>query len=295
MKKSSIIVGVMLLHVFLSGCGAQGESIEVSASEEAEVELIEIPIEAEETQEITEGTVKIGCMGNPSEELLIEAGKLMLEEGWGLEIVQYQDSLEMDKAVLDGELDGHVFAHAPYIESYNLVNQANLTSAGVLWYEVYGIYGGLKQDLTSLKRGATIAIPDSGVNQARALLFLQDLEYITVKEGMGPSTNLEDVLENPKELNLVGISNEEFLEARNSYDYLLCGGNTALVCGYNTVKEPLKKETIKNDSVQLLGTHLVTNPSGVNGKGIRALQDAFQSEKMQAYLEYMMQNTIATK
>lgn len=295
MKKGIIVIGMLLLSICLFGCGKKETTKDQVVPNDTQNELIEVPIEAEENQQITKGTVKVGYLGNPTEELLTEAKKIMLEDGWGLELVSYQDSLAMDQALIDKEIDGHLFAHAPYIESYNLVNQTQLMSAGVLWYEVYGIYGGLKQDLTSIKKGASVAIPDSGVNQARALLFLQELGYITVKEGLGPSTNLDDIVDNPNALVFHGIAEDKFLEARSSYDYLVCGGNTAVLCGYDTVKEPLVIESAKMESVKLLGTHLVILPEGEKNKGLQALKNAFESDTMQVYLKYMMQNTIATR
>ena len=288
-KKYLCPVCVLLLLLSLTGCGQQEGT-------QAIAELEELPInDLSKDSPVTGSTLTIGSLGTTNLELLNEARQIMEEEGILLEVKEYDDPNQLNQDVLDGKIAGHLFAHAPYIDSYNTVNEVDLTSVGVLWYEVFGIYGGLKDNLTSDMKGATIAIPHNAVEQARALLFLQELGYLTLAEGMGPAANISVITENEKELIIEAVSEEDFKTAGDRYDYLVCGGYTASICGYDAVKAPLKTESISMPQVSMFGTHLVTTSDKTDSDDMKALQKAFKSDKMQAYLKYVMKGTVATK
>ena len=47
-------------------------------------------------------------------------------------------------------------------------------------------------------KAITIAVPNDTTNEARALLLLQDLGYIKLKDGAGITATILDIAENPK-------------------------------------------------------------------------------------------------
>ena len=49
-------------------------------------------------------------------------------------------------------------------------------------------------------KGITIAVPNDTTNEARALLLLEELGYITLKEGAGITATVRDIAENPYNL-----------------------------------------------------------------------------------------------
>ena len=46
-------------------------------------------------------------------------------------------------------------------------------------------------------KGITIAVPNDTTNEARALLLLEELGYITLKDGAGITATVRDIAENP--------------------------------------------------------------------------------------------------
>src|SRR5699024_4251479 len=86
----------------------------------------------------------------------------------------------------------------------------DLASAAAIHYEPMGIYPGAKSSLDELAEGDTIAIPNDGSNETRALLLLQDEGYITLKEGINASSNATvlDIAENPLDLDILEMAAE---------------------------------------------------------------------------------------
>ena len=50
------------------------------------------------------------------------------------------------------------------------------------------------------KKQITIAVPNDTTNEARALLLLEDLGYITLKDDVGITATIQDIKDNPKNI-----------------------------------------------------------------------------------------------
>ena len=97
------------------------------------------------------------------------------------------------------------FQHLPYLESFNKENGTNLVSAGAIHYEPFGVYAGKTTSLDELQDGATIAVPNDTTNEARALLLLEAQGPDQVKRGCWFNCNENDIVENPKNLQLYEV------------------------------------------------------------------------------------------
>ena len=84
-------------------------------------------------------------------------------------------------------------------------NGTNLVSAGAIHYEPFGVYAGKTTSLDELQDGATIAVPNDTTNEARALLLLEAQGLIKLKEDAGLTATKNDIVENPKNLQLYEV------------------------------------------------------------------------------------------
>ena len=145
MKKiTTILITITLLTVLLTGCG-----------------------KAEKT------AIKVGASVTPHAEILAIAKEILAEKGYTLEIVEYNDYVIPNIATDNGELDANYFQHLPYLKNFNEENGTKLVSVAAIHYEPFGIYPGKTKSLDELPDGATIAVPNDGTNEARALLLLE--------------------------------------------------------------------------------------------------------------------------
>ena len=69
----------------------------------------------------------------------------------------------------------------------------------------FGIYPGTKTSLDDIAKGDTIAIPNDTTNEARALLLLQDNNIITLKDGAGLTSTVNDIKDNPYDIKFLEL------------------------------------------------------------------------------------------
>ena len=132
-----------------------------------------------------EKTISVACSPTPHAEILGKAKEILAEQGWSLEIVEYEDYVQPINVVEDGDIDANYFAHVPYIDNFNAENNTNQVVVAKVHYEPFGIYPGKKASLADLADGDDVIIPNDGSNETRALLLLQDNGIIKLPDGTG--------------------------------------------------------------------------------------------------------------
>lgn len=139
------------------------------------------------------GTITVAASATPHAEILEEAKPLLAAEGWDLEITVFEDYVQPNLVVENGEIDANYMQHQPYLDDFNKENGTHIVSVGGIHYEPFGIYPGTKASLDDLEDGDVIAVPNDTTNEARALLLLEANGVITLKEGAGLTATIKDI------------------------------------------------------------------------------------------------------
>ena len=92
-------------------------------------------------------TIKVAASPTPHAEILNSVSDALAEEGWTLEVVEFDDYVQPNVATTDGDVDANYFQHVPYLDQYNEENGTNLTAVGNVHYEPMGVYKGTKDSL----------------------------------------------------------------------------------------------------------------------------------------------------
>ena len=111
-------------------------------------------------------------------------------------------------------------------------------------YEPFGIYAGKTASIEELADGASVAIPNDGSNETRALLLLQDAGLIKLKDGIDPTSDATklDITENPKNLDIQEIAAEQLPRSLADVDLAVINGNYALQADLNAAEDSLITE-----------------------------------------------------
>lgn len=308
MKKVYVLSVILLSCQLLFGCGV--------TESETVAEVVEIPIETvvesitEETEETAnqeeilliaeqestvfedieievngdKGTILVGTTGAPFTELLTQAKMQLAKDGWDLQIKYYDNYVQLNEDVLNGTLDAHMFAHQTYIDSYNDVNKTELVCVAPICYEVYGVYSKLNQDLTGIS-GASIALPEEMEKKARALLFMQDIGWITLKGDIGMTSILEDVETNEYNLQFSEYTQDTLTKALEENDYCIIGADMAILCGFDAEDDVLRAETKNSTSAGIYATSLVTTQEKAEDVKMQVLMEALASDVIKDYVD----------
>ena len=94
------------------------------------------------SKESDEKVIKVGATPAPHAEVLEVVKDKLAEEGYTLEIVEYNDYILPNRAVSEGEIDANYFQHISYLNNYNEENETDLVSAGSIHYEPFALYPG---------------------------------------------------------------------------------------------------------------------------------------------------------
>ena len=86
----------------------------------------------------------------PHAEILAEAAKLLAKEGWTLEVTEFEDYVQPNLVVDNGEIDANYFQHLPYLEDFNAQQGTHLVSVAGIHVEPMGLYGGKQTTLDAV-------------------------------------------------------------------------------------------------------------------------------------------------
>ena len=263
----------------LAGCGTES-----SEPTEAPAEGSEAPSEATPSGELE--TITVGATAVPHAEIL-EAVRGELETlGYELKVEIFNDYILPNTSLDDGSLDANYFQHGPYLENFNAERGTDLVNAAAIHYEPMGIYPGSKSTLDELAEGDTIAIPNDGSNETRALLILQDLGYITLTEGINASSvaTVLDIVDNPMNLEILEMNAENIPHSLPDVAFGIINGNYALQAGL-TGNDALASEDAQSDAAQTYANIVACRNGDESSEKIQALITALTSETCREFIE----------
>lgn len=229
-------------------------------------------------------TLKVGASITPHAEILNQCKPILAEQGIDLEVVEYTDYVQPNTALEEGSLDANYFQHINYLNWFNGEYGTHLVSAASVHYEPFGIYAGTKSAIADLADGDKIAIPNDGSNRARALLLLEANGIITLKEGVGMEATALDIVENPKNVEIVEMEAAQIAGVRDSVALAVINGNYALNAGLNAGTDAIATEDPNSVSAQTYANVLVVKEGNENTEKTQALLKALTSQEVKDYI-----------
>lgn len=228
--------------------------------------------------------IVVGACVTPHGEILEQVKETLKEEGYTLEIVEYNDYVLPNKALDEGELDANYFQHQPYLDNFNKENGTDIVPVAEIHFEPLGIYAGKTASLKDLQDGATVAVPNDATNEARALLLLEANKLITLKSDAGVNATILDIQDNPLNLNIQEIAAEQIVRSLPDVDIACINGNYAIEGGLSTA-DVLNIEAADSLAADTYANIVAVNKGHEGDAKIQALIKAIQSEKVRKYIE----------
>ena len=267
MKKKILalaLAGVLVVGA-LTGCGS-------SKSESSE-------------KKTDDKKITVAASATPHAEILEEAKTLLKDKGYELEVKVFDDYVQPNNVVESGDFDANYFQHVPYLEQFNEEKGTHLVVAGKIHYEPFGIYPGTKKDLKDIAKGDKIAVPNDTTNEARALLLLQDNGIIKLKDGAGIKATVNDIEENPNNIEIVELEAAQVPRVVNEVAYVVLNGNYALEANYTVKKDALAYEKSDSEAAKTYVNVIAVKEGNENSKKIKALVDVLKSDSIKKFID----------
>lgn len=176
------------------------------------------------------GKVTIGATSGPYADMVKKAIKPGLEQlGYTVELVEYSDYIQPNKALAKGDLDANLYQHQEFTKMFNKENKTDLVPTGQVPTAPMGIYSGKYKSFEEVPDGSEIAIPNDPVNASRAFKTLKAAKLLDVKPGTNELKISErDVIDNKKNLKFVAIEAAQLPRSKDSIGLSAIPGNYAL-------------------------------------------------------------------
>ena len=229
-------------------------------------------------------TITVAASATPHAEILEQAVPLMEEKGYTLEVTIFDDYIMPNEVVESGEFDANYFQHIPYLDSFNEERVTHLVNAGGIHYEPFGIYPGTKASLDEIEEGDTIAVPNDTTNEARALLLLQDNGIITLKDGVGLEATVNDITENPYNVEIVELAAEQVARVAQETAFIVLNGNYALQAGYSVASDAIAYETSDSEAAQTYVNVIAVKEGNENLDSIKTLVEVLKSDEIKDFI-----------
>ncbi len=176
--------------------------------------------------------IVIGATAGPySDQVKLGIKPLLEKKGYRVKVVEFNDYIQPNFALAQGSLDANVFQHIVYLTRFAGENKLALSELLKVPTAPIALYSHKHKDL-AVKEGALVALPNDPTNAARALVVLQDLGWVKLRDGIDPIRASEkDIAVNIKKIKLVPIEAAQLPRSLDDADYSFVNGNFALASG----------------------------------------------------------------
>jgi len=260
MKKTlALVLALVLIVAAFAGCGAKKD----------------------------EKTIVVGASSTPHAEILEQVKDDLKAQGYTLEIKIFDDYVLPNISLQDGQLDANYFQHTPYLNSFNKENNTKLSSAALIHYEPFGLYGNGVSKVSEIAAGATILVPADDSNETRALLLLQQEGLITLPADASAAKGITTLdIVDAKGYKVVAVQAEAVpaqLKNSDKGTVAVINGNYALAAGLK-VADALAIEDASGDAAQTYANIIAVKTGKENDAKIKALVDALKTDKVKNFI-----------
>ncbi|MBD2454071.1 NLPA lipoprotein [Nostoc sp. FACHB-87] len=237
--------------------------------------------------------LKVGSRNTTTEDVLKFIQKeIAPSHGLDFQIVTIADSVKINDALKNGEIDANFFQHEPFMRQAAKRLNADFVMLNRSYTTITGLYSKKikTKSLKDIPTGVTIAISNDDSNQDRALKFLKQINLINLKEKSGEYYSVKDVIKHPKNLQIQELDNYAIVRALDDVDL-------AVTSASFLVQAKVSLDPIVLDEIGMANKNyavgLATVQSKVNDPNIQKLNQLVVDPKLKDYINNYLKGTIA--
>ncbi|MEU6224375.1 MetQ/NlpA family ABC transporter substrate-binding protein [Streptomyces sp. NPDC047042] len=231
----------------------------------------------------TSGPLVVAASPTPHAEILtFVKDNLAQKAGLDLEVKEFTDYVTPNTATEDGSVGANYFQNQPYLDDFNKKNGTHIVPVVTVHLEPLGLYSHKVKSADALKSGATIAVPNDSVNEARALKLLAANGIITLKDGVGNEATPADITKNPKDLKFKELEAAQTPRSLDDVDAAVINGNYALEADLSPAKDALVSESPKDNPY---GNFLAVKEGSEDDPRVAKLAKLLTSAEVRKFIE----------
>jgi D-methionine transport system substrate-binding protein len=221
----------------------------------------------------------VGASPIPHEEILKFVQPELEKQGVELKIQAFQDYVLPNKSVEEGQIDANFFQHIPWMEATNKEKGYHLVKVAGVHIEPMSAYSNKIKNISELKNGATVALPNATSEITRVLLLLDQNNLIKLDNREGDKT-LKNIKENPKNLQFKLLEAATLPRMLDQVDFAVINTNYALQAKLNPLKDALFIEGKDSPYVNVLAV----KKGNENDPRVQKLVKVLTSQKVKDFI-----------
>jgi len=232
--------------------------------------------------------LKIGVTAGPHAQIFDVVKEEAAKQGLKLQIIEFSDYVQPNAALAAGDLDLNSYQHQPYLDSANADRGYKLVSVGKTVIFPIGIYSKKVKNLSELKEGAQIGIPNDPTNGGRALLLLQEQGLIKLNPDAGLKATPIDIKENPRKLRFVELDAAQLPRSLDDVDASAVNTNFAMEAGLDPNKDAIVRESSESPYANVL----VVREQDKDRADLKKLVGIYQSAATKAFIDQKFKGAV---
>jgi D-methionine transport system substrate-binding protein len=236
------------------------------------------------------GPLVVAASPTPHAQILDFVKKnLASKAGLDLEVKEFTDYITPNTATEDGSVGANYFQNQPYLDDFNKKRGTHIVPVVTVHLEPLGLYSHKVKKADALKSGATVAVPNDAVNEARALKLLAANGLITLKDGVGTEATPADITKNPRNLKFKEVEAAQTARSLDDVDAAVINGNYAISAGIKPAKDALVLESAKNSPY---GNFLAVKKGNEKDPRVKKLAELLTSPEVKKFIEDKYQGSV---
>ena len=238
----------------------------------------------------TKEKIKVGVSPVPAGEILEFVKKNLAQQaGLDIEIVTFNDSVQNNTALKEGQIDANYFQHIPFMEDFGKRKNIKMYAfTPQIHLNPVGIFSKKHKSLAEVPNKALVTIPDDVSNAHRALKVLEEAKVIKLKPNVQPASP-KDIIENPKNLQIKEIPGAQAIPTLPDVDLAGVTGNWVVQSGMKTDKDALALESAQNPIYAVTVTTLAGKE---NDPRIQKLYKLLRDDKVKQFIKEKYQGAV---
>ncbi|TMW71263.1 MetQ/NlpA family ABC transporter substrate-binding protein [Alteribacter natronophilus] len=241
-------------------------------------------------EELSEDQLRIGVTAGPHEQILEKVQEVAADKGLDIEIEVFTEYVMPNIALDEGELDANSFQHTPYLENFRNERNLDIVSVADTVNFPMGIYSEELSDVSELQEGDSVGLPNDPTNGARALMLFEEAGLITLEEDAGTEATVNDIADNPLDLNFVELEASQLPRQLNELSAATINTNFAVEHGYVPTEDSIFIEPEDSPWFNVIAVREENKDDAV----IETLIEAYHSEEVKQFIEEEFQGSVVT-
>lgn len=256
------------LALVLVACGGQKDSAPAASAASPATD------NGAAKKEIVFGTT-VGDFGDMVKDQIQPA---LEKKGYTVKLVEFTDYVRPNLALAEGELDINIFQHKPYLDDFKKEHKLDITETFQVPTAPLGLYPGKLKSLDEVKDGSSVSAPNDPSNFARALVMLNELSWVKLKDGVNPLTaSKADIAENPKNIKIVELEAAQLPRSRADVDFAIVNGNYAMSSGMKLTEALFQEPSFAYVNWAAVKT------ADKDSQWLKDVTEAYNSDEFKAY------------